>query len=146
MVIRTEIFCQVIPEKNQAENANPLKKSKKHQILCMFTNLYPFLIRLCRPQEVIPKLMKHILSNVPHLLSPQQALEVSQTHILGAISCYFATGIMKDPVYIVFEEETLSNFSFKCNFVGWGSTCIKAKTSPWSADYDVVENAILLTF
>ena len=106
MVIRTEIFCQVIPEKNQAENANTLKKSKKHQILCMFTNLYPFLIRLCRPQEVIPKLMKHILSNVPHLLSPQQALEVSQTHILGAISCYFATGIMKDPVFIYLLKQT----------------------------------------
>ena len=31
-------------------------------------------------------------------MSPQQAWEVSQTHILGAISYYFATGIMKDPV------------------------------------------------
>ena len=44
----------------------------------------------------------HILTNGPHLVTPQQALEVSQTHILGAISCYFRTVIVKDPVYDIF--------------------------------------------
>ena len=40
----------------------------------------------------------HILTNGPHLVTPQQALEVSQTHILGEISCYFRTVIVKEPV------------------------------------------------
>ena len=40
----------------------------------------------------------HILTNGPHLVTPQQALEVFQTHILGEISCYFRTVIVKDPV------------------------------------------------
>ena len=37
----------------------------------------------------------HILTNGPHLVTPQQALEVSQTHIFGEISCYFRTVIVK---------------------------------------------------
>ena len=39
----------------------------------------------------------HILTNGPHLVTPQQALEVSQTHILGEICCYFWMVIVKDP-------------------------------------------------
>ena len=70
---------QVMPEKNLVKDFYPHKKETKHQNLCIFSDLYPLLLRLCRLQEVIQKLVKHILSNGPHLVSPQQALEVPQT-------------------------------------------------------------------
>ena len=76
---KTSIFMQVMPEKTLVKDFYPHKKETKHQNLCIFSDLYPLLLRLCRLQEVIQKLVKHILSNGPHLVSPQQALEVSQT-------------------------------------------------------------------
>ena len=42
----------------------------------------------------------HILSNGLYLVSLQKALKVTRTQNLGAITKYFATGIMKDPVFI----------------------------------------------
>ena len=99
MIPKTSTFCQIMPKKNKVEDTYPLKKRKKTQKFVHFKNPYPLLLRLCRPQEVNPELMRHFLVNGPHLMSPQQGLEVSQTHILRAISCYFRTVIMKDPVY-----------------------------------------------
>ena len=53
-------------------------------------------------QEVALKLERHILSNGPHPAANQQALEVFQSYILGAISCYFASKLIEDPVYGTF--------------------------------------------
>ena len=78
MLTKTSTFCQIMPEKNQFKETYPLKKRKKTPKFVHFKNLYPLLLRLCRPQDVIPKLKKHKLANGPHLRSPQQCLEVSQ--------------------------------------------------------------------
>ena len=78
MLTKTSTFCQIMPEKNQFKETHPLKKRKKTPKFVHFKNLYPLLLRLCRPQDVIPKLKKHKLANGPHLRSPQQCLEVSQ--------------------------------------------------------------------
>ena len=78
MLTKTSTFCQIMPEKNQFKETYPLKKGKKTPKFVHFKNLYPLLLRLCRPQDVIPKLKKHKLANGPHLRSPQQCLEVSQ--------------------------------------------------------------------
>ena len=71
MLTKTSTFCQIMPKKNQVKDTDPLKKRKKTQKIVHFKNLYPLLLRLCRPQEVTPKLMRHILVNGPHLMSPQ---------------------------------------------------------------------------
>ena len=117
MLTKTSTFCQIMPEKNQFKETYPLKKRKKTQKFVHFKNLYPLLLRLCRPQEVTPKLMTHILINGPHLMSPQQGLEVSQTHILRAISCYFRTVIMKDPVYTFSQMSSNHIIEFSQNHI-----------------------------
>ena len=71
VITKTSTFCQKMPEKNPVKDTYPLKKKKKTQKFVQFKNLYPLLLRLCRPQEVTPKLMRHILVNGPHLMSPQ---------------------------------------------------------------------------
>ena len=54
-------------------------------------------------QKCIKRLEKPFLSNGPHLVSPQYAQKVPGTHILGAISHYFWTFKMKDPVVLLFS-------------------------------------------
>ena len=98
MITKTSTFCHKIPEKNQIKDTYPLKKRKKSPNFVHFKILYSLLLGLCRPQKVTQKLERHIIANGPHLVRPQQGLEVSQPHILGAISCYFRTVILKDPV------------------------------------------------
>ena len=116
MIPKTSTFCQIMPKKNQVKDTYPLKKREKTQKFLHFKNLYTLLLRLCRPQELTPKLMRHILVNGPHLMSPQQGLEVSQTHILRAISCYFRTVIMKDPVHYTVNSYWNRNMLNKINY------------------------------
>ena len=82
-------------EKNQVKDSYSIEKVKKHQNLCIFTHLYPLLLRLGKPEEVTKKLKRHILTNRPHLVSPQQTLEVFQTYILGRISCFLLHYFLK---------------------------------------------------
>ena len=68
-----------MPEENQVKDSNLLKKGKKTRKFVHFENLFRLLLRLCRPYEVIPKLMRHILSNGSHLVSPPKAKKVTKT-------------------------------------------------------------------
>ena len=86
-----------MPEQNQVKNSYPLKIVTKHQNLCIFTHMYPLLLWLgIKPDEVTKKTLKRrILTNRPHSVSPQQALEVFQTDTLGGISCFFITLLLE---------------------------------------------------
>ena len=103
---------QVMPEKNLVKDFYPHKKETKHQNLCIFSDLYPLLLRLCRLQEVIQKLVKHILSNGPHLVSPQQALEVPQTQNFRGNKLLFCDRNYERPCIICIKTLSKMNFYY----------------------------------
>ena len=49
IITKTSIFCPIIPEKNQVKDPYPLKKENRTPKFVHFKNLYPLLLRLCRP-------------------------------------------------------------------------------------------------
>ena len=121
MLTKTSIFCQIMPEKNQFKETYPLKKRKKTPKFVHFKNLYPLLLRLCRLQDVIPKLKKHKLANGPHLRSPQQCLEVSQDSYFRSnkllLSDQRCERPCRMPNFLEFNESFLCHLSkIKLNF------------------------------
>ena len=75
------------------------KMGKNHWKWCIFKkSLYQYKTDQ-RSKKCVKRLVKHILSNGPHLGSTQWASEVHHTHILGALSNYFRKVLMEDPVF-----------------------------------------------
>ena len=98
----TSIFCEITWENKPVKNSTPLKIV---QNFCLLTHLYPLLPGLYIIQEITLNIEKHILSNGPHLVSPQQAQKVTKTENEVTVEPYFWSLIDYHPVLYMYKED-----------------------------------------
>ena len=109
-------------------NKNQLKISippKKHQYFYIFTHLYPLLPRLYWIWGIPKILERHILSNGPHLVSPQEAQKITKTQNKVTVEPYFWSLIDCHPVCITTHQSFKGSHNYALHyFILLSSPCM----------------------
>ena len=113
MSTRTSTFCQILPEKNLIKDFNPLKKEENPPIFLHFhTSVFCASKTIYIEYKESPKnLERHILSNGPHLVSPQEAQKVTKNQNQATVRPYLWSLIDYHPVNII-SPKKLQNLTF----------------------------------